>query len=315
MSSINNMKQAKASSSSSAAQDDQPSTPARVVHDVQAVSWYLQLSSVLYKNLLLLSRRPLQVILMLLSSIGSVLLASLTADTNNNATDKYLDFGNVTLTSCGTIDGEYLSSLAENDPDGATVPLSYNEGWRNGFAVTIMGKYKFFTVYEYRGLNTQTGYNIIHELDSFLSSLLHIACSLWTIDSCHCCLFDRPDRDSDTNVGHSSRRRSTRKCLLDVLVDPLFVDGILQFILWDNHGVTLVNSCLATYLLFGYLCILLFSQSCSHGSFLLFGIALWYRTRRCSHMVYHSAHCSSMGATTGTNGTIPCGPYSIRFGI
>ena len=107
--------------------------PPKVDRSPSAVPWMKQLKTVVFKNVLLLSRRPLQVALMLVSSIAMVLLASLVVQRK----DFDVAFGDVPMTDCGTVSGLFLDGLDYDDRE--EVPLSYNEGWRNGFAVLLMG--------------------------------------------------------------------------------------------------------------------------------------------------------------------------------
>ena len=89
----------------------------------EKTGWMRQLSCVLrFKNALLLWRRPLTLLCMLTSSIGSVLLAW--AFVRNPA-----NFDATQLTQCGSINNNNYDS-----------DLTLNESWRDGLAVTILGK-------------------------------------------------------------------------------------------------------------------------------------------------------------------------------
>jgi hypothetical protein len=101
---------------------------------VTTVPWLRQLSCVLRKNALLLSRRPVQVVLMILSSVSHVLLAFPAV----TGSELDLDFGKLPLTSCGTVEQSYLDGMDYNE---AHVPLSHNEPFRGGLPVKIMGEY------------------------------------------------------------------------------------------------------------------------------------------------------------------------------
>jgi hypothetical protein len=94
----------------------------------QTVGWFRQLSCVLRKNALLLLRRPVSLFCMLISSIGSVLLAWARGKNGE-------EFDATQFTQCGTLSSTYTEQSYN------TVPLTLNENWRNGFAVTLMGKY------------------------------------------------------------------------------------------------------------------------------------------------------------------------------
>jgi hypothetical protein len=102
---------------------------------ITTVPWLRQLSCVLRKNALLLTRRPVQVVLMILSSVGSVLLAFWAITGSELDTD----FGTVPLTSCGTVELSYLDEMPYDKK--SQVPLSYNESFRGGLPVIVMGEY------------------------------------------------------------------------------------------------------------------------------------------------------------------------------
>jgi hypothetical protein len=107
----------------------------------EKVGWFRQLSCVLHKNTLLLSRRPMSLLCMLMSSIASVLLAYARGKDNNDDSFEGSRFNATQLTQCGTISNTYTEN-SYND-----VPLTLNEKWRNGFAVALMGKsYQLFPV-------------------------------------------------------------------------------------------------------------------------------------------------------------------------
>jgi hypothetical protein len=96
----------------------------------QTVGWFRQVSCVLRKNALLLWRRPVSLFVMFISSIGSVLLAW--ARGKNSIDADYFDA--TQLTQCGTMSNTYTESTLNN------IPLTLNEAWRNGLAVTLMGE-------------------------------------------------------------------------------------------------------------------------------------------------------------------------------
>jgi hypothetical protein len=50
-----------------------------------------------------------------------------------------IDFGTVPLTSCGTVEPSYLNEMPYDDI--YQVPLSYNEVFRGGLPVIVMGEY------------------------------------------------------------------------------------------------------------------------------------------------------------------------------
>jgi hypothetical protein len=104
---------------------------------VKTLSWLSQLSVVLHKNLLLLWRRPVMFSCMLLSSVFSVILAI--------TVGQDVEFDKVVVTACGTVDDNYYRSFDDSNDYTAkyNIPLSYNENWRSGLAVTLMGKWRY----------------------------------------------------------------------------------------------------------------------------------------------------------------------------
>jgi hypothetical protein len=98
---------------------------------VKTQPWFRQLRVVLKKNCILLWRRPITLSVMLLSSVISVILAGLAGPNVN--------FDQVELTECGTIDDNYFNSLSY-DSQWNDTPLSYNDKWRDGLAVAVMSK-------------------------------------------------------------------------------------------------------------------------------------------------------------------------------
>jgi hypothetical protein len=101
---------------------------------VPTVSWFRQLSCVLTKNFYLISRRPFTIFLMTFSSVLSVLLAWSAGQDNPD-----WNFDEIPLAACGNVEDSFLRSL---DATLSNVPLSHNENWRDGLAVTLMGKYR-----------------------------------------------------------------------------------------------------------------------------------------------------------------------------
>jgi hypothetical protein len=102
---------------------------------VPTVSWFRQLSCVLTKNFYLISRRPFTIFLMMFSSVLSVLLAWSSGRDNPD-----WDFDEIPLAACGNVEDSFLRSM--NYTESQSVPLSHNENWRDGLAVTLMGKYR-----------------------------------------------------------------------------------------------------------------------------------------------------------------------------
>ena len=105
---------------------------------VATVPWFRQLSCVLRKNLLLLSNRPIQLLIMFMSSVGSVLLAFLSIQSS----EKDIDFATVPLTECGTVDPSYLDGFRRRGmyDELYNVPLTHNEPWRDGLSVNLLGE-------------------------------------------------------------------------------------------------------------------------------------------------------------------------------
>jgi len=110
--------------------NDESAAPSHDLPVLNTVSWFRQLRIVLRKNFLLLSRRPVTLIVMLVSSIPSVLLAW--AAGQNPQTD----FGAVSLTDCGTISSAYYDNLTYTEQ--YETPISYNDVWRDGLPVTVL---------------------------------------------------------------------------------------------------------------------------------------------------------------------------------
>jgi hypothetical protein len=111
-------------------------TPASgIAMKVPTVSWFRQLSCVLSKNFYLISRRPFTIFLMMFSSVLSVLLAW-----SSGRDDPDWDFDEIPLAACGNVEDSFLRSM--NYTESQSVPLSHNENWRDGLAVTLMGKYR-----------------------------------------------------------------------------------------------------------------------------------------------------------------------------
>jgi hypothetical protein len=49
------------------------------------------------------------------------------------------DFDEIPLAACGNVEDSFLRSM--NYTESQSVPLSHNENWRDGLAVTLMGKF------------------------------------------------------------------------------------------------------------------------------------------------------------------------------
>jgi hypothetical protein len=106
--------------------------PSGVDQLLQPVPWFRQLRYGLRKNMLLLSRQPVKVSFLLLTSVLSSVLAWLTVRKEQDER-----FERIPLTECGTIDGEWYNALDWEDQ--WDVPISYNSKWRNGTTASLLG--------------------------------------------------------------------------------------------------------------------------------------------------------------------------------
>ena len=98
---------------------------------IKTVPWLRQLNTILwYKNLPLLQRRPILLLIMVFSSVGSVLLAWPAGK------DYKDDVVWPPLNECGTIDPSYFDELDFEERE--KVPLSLNDSWREGLPVAVM---------------------------------------------------------------------------------------------------------------------------------------------------------------------------------
>ena len=96
---------------------------------LKTVSWLRQLDTVVRKNMLLLSRRPVTLGVMLVSSVMGVVFAWL-------AGRPTADFGEVQLTDCGTVSSTYYDNLTYTEQ--YNTPISYNDEWRDSMPVTLL---------------------------------------------------------------------------------------------------------------------------------------------------------------------------------
>ena len=109
---------------------------------IPVVGFVRQLWFATRKNWLLMLRKPLYTTLMIVSSLLSVCLAwSGVKDSNTE------DFSEVPLTQCGGIPYEWNYWLSRDEYGGSlpygtskSYPLSYNDSWKDGFSVTILGE-------------------------------------------------------------------------------------------------------------------------------------------------------------------------------
>jgi hypothetical protein len=99
---------------------------------IKAVGYWRQFYVLLrYKNIPLLTRKPVHMLLMLLSSVGSVLLAWPAAE---NLPEDTI-FPNVT--ECGAVPPGFADSL-QNYEDQYKVAFSLNDPWQSGLGVTVL---------------------------------------------------------------------------------------------------------------------------------------------------------------------------------
>ena len=118
---------------------EEPVEASTKLASVANVGWFRQLRFVLQKNGRILRRRPIYFIFLIFSSVASVLLAWAAGRDR----DDDMDFSNVPLTECGVINATWYQSLSWEER--YNVPVSYNENWRSGLAVTVMGEYHSFS--------------------------------------------------------------------------------------------------------------------------------------------------------------------------
>jgi len=107
---------------------------------LHSTAWSRQVKCLVIKNTLLIARKKVLLALMLFSSVVSVILAWLATDPN--VAERFeLTKGNIT--ACGTVSLTYLQTFDTSDDDDWNrknlVPASYNEDWRSGIVVTILG--------------------------------------------------------------------------------------------------------------------------------------------------------------------------------
>jgi hypothetical protein len=105
---------------------------------VPTVTWFRQLGCTLTKNYFLITRRPFTIFLMMFSSVLSVLLAWSSGRDNPD-----WNFDEIPLAACGNVEDSFLRSLWTVDGVSSNdIPMSHNENWRDGVAVTLMGTYR-----------------------------------------------------------------------------------------------------------------------------------------------------------------------------
>ena len=98
-------------------------------------SWLRQFQVLTTKNRRLLLRRPIHLLILLLSSVISVVLAWAAGRDARGATGEFPP-----LNDCGMVDPTYVLSLG-NDltyEERYNIPKSLNEPWRGGLPVWIL---------------------------------------------------------------------------------------------------------------------------------------------------------------------------------
>jgi hypothetical protein len=102
----------------------------------RTVSWFDQFYWCLWKNLLLLMRRPIMFALVLLSGIIAVVLSWVVGGRDPDESDVIYPPDSA-YTECGSVDLEWLDGLEYNSQN--KVQLTLNENWRDGVEVAMMG--------------------------------------------------------------------------------------------------------------------------------------------------------------------------------
>lgn len=118
------------------ANNGQTGSEASVPPRFHAVSWFAQFYWCLWKNYLLLSRRPIVLLLVLFSSVFAMLLSWGTRGRDPQDEDVLYPTADA-FNDCGSLRPEYISSFSYEDQ--AKLRLTLNENWRDGGAVAFMG--------------------------------------------------------------------------------------------------------------------------------------------------------------------------------
>lgn len=204
------------------------STAATTTPKIINVPWFCQLKVALQKNRLLLIRRPVQVALMCLCSVGSVLLAF------SSISNKEFDFSTIPLTPCGAVDPSYLNELEREQGYDAVynTPNSYNMHWARGLPVTLMGTMRNFTIVQF--------VFVAHECFSLLRYIESLLRSIWTHVSCYFGLYYHTGRYSDTNAWNITRGWYAGERFLDVMVDPFYCHFLVERRGRSHHGKELI---------------------------------------------------------------------------
>ena len=123
---------AKAPASASASYDLGQEVPADVMPVPKPTPFFLQLYWTTYKNVLLISRRPIMLFLMLFCSVFSVLLAWAAGPDSEDPLPEFDQCGAATIQSANVINTE------RGYADEADIQRTLNESWRNGFPVAVL---------------------------------------------------------------------------------------------------------------------------------------------------------------------------------
>jgi hypothetical protein len=118
------------------ANNGQTGTQASIPPRFHAVSWFAQFYWCLWKNYLILSRRPIVLLLVLFSSVFAMLLSWGTRGRDPQDEDVLYPTADA-FNDCGSLRPEYINSMSYEDQ--TKLQLTLNENWRDGGAVAFMG--------------------------------------------------------------------------------------------------------------------------------------------------------------------------------
>ncbi len=117
-----------------------------------------------YKNISLLLRQPIYLLILLLSNTVSVLLSWPAGRDPDSDTAMFIPIQN--LTACLTIPGDYFNAIPDNQTE--FVHLSHNENFRDGVPVTVMALGPmFFSIIAYLILHDEISihmFNILRQI-------------------------------------------------------------------------------------------------------------------------------------------------------
>lgn len=103
--------------------------------NLRTVSWFVQYRLCLWKNSLLLKRRPLALSIVLLSNVVAVVLSWVVGGKGDPEGSIYPPPD--AITECGTVSRDFFRGLNYTDTDKVRITL--NEEWRDGTEVAMMG--------------------------------------------------------------------------------------------------------------------------------------------------------------------------------